>query len=81
MNLAEFPQRANSIAQSRRGVVRRAISSTNRGRVYFQSTTWPAQLANPNIAIKLEPETPVEIVGREGITLLVRPVDQGGETS
>ena len=81
MNLAELPQHADLMSQSRRGVVRRAISSTNRGRVYFQSTTWPAQLSNPNTAINLEPETPVEIVGREGITLLVRPVDQGGETS
>ena len=57
-----------------RGVVERAITPSTPGRVYFQASYWPARLFQPDANSDLPPGAPVEVVGRESLTLLVKPL-------
>ncbi|MGB3240432.1 MAG: NfeD family protein [Geitlerinemataceae cyanobacterium] len=60
------------------------ISGDRPGRVKYQSSYWPARFFDsPNDAncaiehsIALKPKEEVMVVGREGITLLVTPIDR-----
>ena len=54
--------------------VERTISGYYAGRVYFQATYWPARLKKPEFSDRLLPGTRVQVLGREGLTLLVAPV-------
>jgi membrane protein implicated in regulation of membrane protease activity len=56
------------------GFVDQVVTETSRGRVYFKASFWPAQLAHSNITQSLLPGEPIEVVGRKGITLLIRPL-------
>jgi membrane protein implicated in regulation of membrane protease activity len=57
-----------------RGCVDQAVTPSQTGRVYFQATYWPARLSQTSTSKELPPGAPVEIVGREGLTLLIRPI-------
>lgn len=57
-----------------RGTVNRSVTTQNPGRVYFRATYWPARLSETTALGELKPGDPVEVVGREGLTLLVKPL-------
>ncbi len=55
------------------GRVEQLISAKRQGRIYFQGTFWPAKLAQSQPAC-CQPGETVEVVGRQGLALLVVPV-------
>ena len=55
--------------------VERAITSGRGGRVYFQATYWPARLYQSDSQRTVLPGDMVTIMGRQGLTLLVKPGD------
>lgn len=55
------------------GIVTETITTTQRGRVKFDSSYWPARLHEINVPTRLTPQDLVIVVGREGMTLLVQP--------
>lgn len=57
------------------GTVDRTVQSQNPGRVYFQATYWPTRLANSNSPQPLPPGSCVQVLGRDGLTLFVQPVN------
>ncbi|NET32063.1 MAG: hypothetical protein F6K19_08675 [Cyanothece sp. SIO1E1] len=57
------------------GKVERTITPRQPGRVYFQATYWPARFYQPNCQVTVCPGEPVKVVGRDGLTLLIVPVD------
>ncbi|MBD2234601.1 NfeD family protein [Phormidium tenue] len=57
-----------------RGIVERTITPSIPGRVYFQASYWPARFFQPDAAGDLHPGAPVEVVDRDGLTLLVKPL-------
>lgn len=70
------PDRIALFAQPGIGEVVQAISSTHRGRVKFRASFWPAKFYSESPADK--PALPLEqviIVGIDGITLLVTPLN------
>ncbi|NER81762.1 MAG: hypothetical protein F6K42_19810 [Leptolyngbya sp. SIO1D8] len=58
------------------GRVERTINGYYSGRVYFEATYWPAKLQQPQKTCKLSPGSRVRVMGREGLTLLVSPVQE-----
>ena len=56
------------------GFVDQVVTETNRGRVYFKASFWPAQLAYSNTTQSLLPGERIEVIGRKGSTLLIRPL-------
>jgi membrane protein implicated in regulation of membrane protease activity len=54
------------------GVVDKAIAPNQPGRIKFQGTYWKAELADPGFK-KVEVGEPVQVVGVQGIRLLVVP--------
>ncbi|MEO0456750.1 MAG: NfeD family protein [Cyanobacteria bacterium P01_A01_bin.114] len=76
MSLSDLFQKTDLFPFQGRGVVDRAISPHQPGRVYFKATYWPARLSNQAITDSLKPGALVEIVGREGLTLLIKPLPQ-----
>lgn len=58
------------------GIVDVEIRGDRPGRVFFESTYWPAALAKDNLQITVFPGQPVSVVGRSGITLLVLPINR-----
>ncbi|MEM1369889.1 MAG: NfeD family protein [Cyanobacteria bacterium P01_H01_bin.15] len=76
MSLTTFLQQTELSPFQGRAVVECAIKPLYPGRVYFQGTYWPARLATHN-SISLHPGDLVEVLGREGLTLLVRPLTTG----
>jgi membrane protein implicated in regulation of membrane protease activity len=62
-----------------RGTVNRLVTTQHPGRVHFQATYWPARLSQTATLSELQPGDPVEVVGREGLTLLVKPLPQPRE--
>lgn len=56
------------------GIVEEAISLNTPGRVKFKSSYWPARLYQVENEIVLCPDQFVNVIGREGLTLLVCPV-------
>lgn len=61
-------------SRSTSGTVEAMISLNHAGRVHFQATSWPARLCSRHLHAVLLPGDPVAVVGRDGITLLVTPV-------
>ena len=57
-----------------RGIVERTITPSTPGRVYFQASYWPARFFQPDASSDLHPGAPVEVVDRDGLTLLVKPL-------
>ncbi|MBD1939115.1 NfeD family protein [Microcoleus sp. FACHB-68] len=57
------------------GIVEQAIAYNQRGRVKFDGTYWPARFYNPDCQATVSPNQFVNVVAREGITLLVVPID------
>lgn len=62
-------QRTNKVGY---GIVDKAIAPHRSGRIKFQGSYWKAELADPNCG-RLEAGEPVQVVGVQGITLLVIP--------
>ena len=60
-------------SQLKTGVVSDRIDADQPGRVWYRATYWPACLYNLETQDILLPNMEVIIVGRRGITLLVRP--------
>ncbi|WP_225889470.1 NfeD family protein [Halomicronema hongdechloris] len=56
------------------------MTPADRGRVRFQASYWPARLFNGSRWPALAPGEPVEVVGRDGITLLIKPLGRSQET-
>ncbi len=73
MSLTVTPETIEFFAQAAIGEVDQTITQHQRGRVKFLATTWFARFYHPNCAEAL-PGTPVRVIGREGLTLLVVPV-------
>jgi membrane protein implicated in regulation of membrane protease activity len=63
------------------GAVESTIAPTQTGRVHYQATHWPARLANPRCTQTLNPGDVVQVVGRQGLTLLVQPYAPSGGSS
>jgi membrane protein implicated in regulation of membrane protease activity len=57
-----------------RGIVERTITPSTPGRVYFQASYWPARFFQADATNDLHPGAPVEVVDRDGLTLLVKPL-------
>ncbi len=75
MNITSFLRRMSAEPSVRPFArVERTISGYYAGRVYFQATYWPARLEQPQFLDRLLPGTMVKVLGREGLTLLVAPV-------
>jgi membrane protein implicated in regulation of membrane protease activity len=55
--------------------VEQQITTTQPGRVKHQGTYWPAELYQPDRPIIILPGNTVSIVGIQGITLLVVPIE------
>jgi membrane protein implicated in regulation of membrane protease activity len=76
MNTLVAPDRIALFAQPGIGEVVQAISSGQRGRVKFRASFWPAKFYSESLANK--PALPLEqviVVGIDGITLLVTPLN------
>ncbi|EKU98298.1 hypothetical protein Lepto7375DRAFT_7571 [Leptolyngbya sp. PCC 7375] len=56
------------------GVVIKTVTPTQRGRVQYQATSWPACLCGVTHQTTLEPNQPVRVLGRRGLTLLIQPL-------
>ncbi|MGD1712079.1 NfeD family protein [Dapis sp. BLCC M172] len=54
-------------------VVEEKITADEPGRVKYKTTYWPAMLFR-GYSMTLEPGQEVAVIGRQGITLLVRPL-------
>ena len=52
------------------------IGPWQRGRVKFQGTEWFARFYQSDTVLNAEPDTQVRVVGREGIALLIAPVNK-----
>lgn len=63
-----------------KGIIEEIITESQPGRVNFQATYWPARLYNPEQKVILLPNTSVNVIGRQGITLLVVPISEMGES-
>ncbi|MDJ0707784.1 MAG: NfeD family protein [Leptolyngbyaceae cyanobacterium MO_188.B28] len=70
LELSEFSNFAPVKTTAR---VEKTISPSCRGRVYFQATYWPARFYQPDCQATVLPGDSVTIIGRQGLTLLVRP--------
>lgn len=57
------------------GTVEERITSKQSGRVKFLGTYWPAKLHQTDTQITLIPEQIIHIIGIQGITLLVIPIN------
>ena len=75
MNITSFLRRMSTGTSVRPFArVERTISGYYPGRVYFQATYWPARLQQPQFLDRLLPGMMVQVIGRDGLTLLVAPV-------
>lgn len=73
--LIPFPSNELSLSQ-RQGRIDRQVTAQRPGRVYFYATYWPARLSPTATLNELQPGDPVEVVDRDGLTLLVKPMSQ-----
>lgn len=73
--MMRFPQTIVFFEHEGLGKAVKAIAADQPGRVRFQATDWPAKLYQPT-PIGIERDRKVKVVGREGLTLLVVPVDR-----
>jgi hypothetical protein len=74
MSLTFAPETIELFPQAAIAEVEQTITRHQRGRVEFMATTWFARFYHPNCAEAL-PGMPVRVIGREGLTLLVVPMD------
>lgn len=56
------------------GVITVTVTPTQAGRIHFQGSFYPAQLAGQTVSNDILPGTTVQVVGRIGITLLISVV-------
>jgi hypothetical protein len=71
----QFPntfQPTDQFAYQTQGILDRPITSETPGRVYFEATYWRARLLQPTHTT-LQPGDTVEVLGRNGLTLLIQP--------
>jgi len=71
MSLTVAPETIEFFAQAGVGRVEQPMTQHQRGRVRFMATTWFARFYQPNAQKEVLPGTPVRVIGREGLTLLV----------
>lgn len=64
----------------KRGIVKSTITSQFPGRVYFQATYWPARLSDLDTHSVLQPDDEVEVLGLDGLTLLIRSLPVSTES-
>jgi hypothetical protein len=57
------------------GKVAQPITATQPGRVRHEGTSWPAALYQPDRPMMILPGNTVNIVGIQGITLLIVPIE------
>ncbi|MBP0000018.1 MAG: NfeD family protein [Cyanobacteria bacterium SID2] len=55
-----------------KGIVSKTITANIPGRIRFQGTFWPAHLYQGGRLTTLYPNSPVSVIGRQGIALLVK---------
>jgi membrane protein implicated in regulation of membrane protease activity len=80
----QFPitfQPTQQFAYQTQGILDRPITPTTPGRVYFEATYWRACLFQPETNTTLQPGDKVEVLGRNGLTLLVQPISAGQRKS
>ncbi|MGB5962626.1 MAG: NfeD family protein [Coleofasciculaceae cyanobacterium] len=77
---SESPTKIVLFPKPGKGIIEEIITESQPGRVNFQATYWPARLYNSEQKVTLLPNTSVNIIGREGITLLVVPVSEVEES-
>jgi membrane protein implicated in regulation of membrane protease activity len=76
MNTLVAPDRIALFAQPGVGEVVQAISSSQRGRVKFRASFWPAKFySEPPADQQALPLDQVRVLGIDGITLLVMPLN------
>ena len=75
MSLTVAPETMEFFAQAAIGQVEQSITQHQRGRVKFMATTWFARFYQPTAQTQALAGTRVKVIGREGLTLLVMPVD------
>ncbi|MDB9495106.1 hypothetical protein PN441_16090 [Spirulina major CS-329] len=56
------------------GVITVTVTPTQKGRIHFQGSFYPAQLVEQTMSDEFHPGTTVQVFGRLGITLLIGPV-------
>jgi membrane protein implicated in regulation of membrane protease activity len=70
--LRTFPPTAHWFAEVAQGYVEETITPTQVGRIRFRGSFWKAELADCTCRL-VKPGELVQVVGRQGITLLVVP--------
>ncbi len=78
MSLTSLPGTIEWFAYVELGEVEQAITPHQRGRVRCMATSWFARLYQPNGQTEVLPGTTVKAIGRQGLTLLVMPIDDEG---
>ncbi|MCG8361720.1 MAG: NfeD family protein [Pseudanabaenales cyanobacterium] len=76
MNLApilEMSEFSSFLSVKDTARVEKTITPGCGGRVYFQATYWPARFYQSDCQLTVLPGDLVTIVGRQGLTLLVKP--------
>jgi len=81
MSLTVAPETIEFFSQIKIGVVEQTITLHQRGRVRCMATTWFAQFYQPTDRRSALPGTFVKVIGREGLTLLVMPLEAVGSES
>ncbi|MEO1069830.1 MAG: NfeD family protein [Cyanobacteria bacterium J06638_6] len=74
MTLSTLSPSSDLTAFQGRGIVERTITPSTPGRVYFRASYWPARFFQTDANSELSPGAPVEVVDRDGLTLLVKPL-------
>ena len=69
------PEKVEKFPAPLMGTVEKKITRSQPGRVKCQGTYWPARFYQPNCEATVLPDEPVMVVARQGITLLVVPVN------
>jgi hypothetical protein len=75
MSLTSLPETIEWFTYIELGEVEQAITPHQRGRVRCMATSWFARFYQPNGQAEVLPGTTVKVIGRQGLTLLVMPVD------
>lgn len=78
MSLTVAPETIEWFDCAKLSEVEQTITPHQRGRVRFMATSWFAQFYQPNGQTETLPGTSVRVIGRQGLTLLVMPVDEDG---
>jgi len=60
-----------------KGTVTKAIALNAPGRVKCMASYWPAKIYQVDRPVTLKPDQLVSVIGRQGLTLLVRPLYSG----